>query len=30
VFFGVVILEDDIVFRFPFSVCRFHFKPLPD
>jgi hypothetical protein len=31
VFFGAIILEDDSrVFRFPFSVFRFHFKPLPD
>jgi hypothetical protein len=30
VFFGLVVLKDDIVFRFPFAVFRFHFKPLPD
>jgi hypothetical protein len=31
VFFGAIILPDDRrVFRFPFSVFRFHFKPLPD
>jgi hypothetical protein len=28
VFFGLVIREDDFVFRYSFSVFRFHFKPL--
>ena len=30
VFPGLVVLEDDIVCRLPFAVCRFHVKPLPD
>jgi hypothetical protein len=29
VFPGFVVLKDDLVYRFPFAVFRFHIKPLP-
>jgi len=30
VFPGFVVLKDDLVYRFPFSVFHFHIKPLPE